>query len=79
MCHDNFVRRHRPDAASTLCGTWGEYDPAKKQCSVTVANPENIGAARAAGPRFHVRHGFEYPDGHIQELSYMDMGAMPGD
>jgi len=24
-------------------------------------------------------HGFEDPDGHIPELSYMDMGAMPGD
>jgi len=30
-------------------------------------------------PGFICGHGFEDPDGHIPELSYMDMSAMPGD
>jgi len=57
----------------------GEYDPTKKQCS--VASPIRRTSVRRAPQDlgFMYGHGFEDPDGHIWELSYMDMSAMPGD
>jgi predicted lactoylglutathione lyase len=47
-----------------------------------VAKAKAAGGAVRRAPQdlgFMYGHGFEDPDGHIWELSYMDMSAMPAD
>lgn len=47
-----------------------------------VAKAKAAGGAVRRAPQdlgFMYGHGFEDPDGHIWELSHMDMSAMPGD
>lgn len=47
-----------------------------------VAKAKAAGGAVRRAPQdlgFMYGHGFEDPDGHIWEQSYMDMSAMPGD